>query len=87
MQELASIAPAGDVDDDVERFARRFEGSLDAGVEARRDDQLLREAAFAQHGRQGREPGVEQRRFDIPVERQVQLVVEGPDPVSGRNRL
>ena len=38
VQELASIAPAGDVDDDVERFARRFEGALDAGVEARRDD-------------------------------------------------
>ena len=30
---------------------------------------------------------MEQRRFDVPVERQVQLVVERPDPVSGRNRL
>ena len=87
MEELATVPAGRDVDDDIELFIGGLERALDAGVEARRDDQLLRQPPLAQQRRQRREPGVEQRRLDVPVEREVQLVVERPDPVPGRDRL
>ena len=87
VEELATVAAGGDVNDDVELLAGGLERALDAGVEAGRDDQLLRQRPLAQQRRQLRKPGVERRRLDVPVEREVQLVVERPDAVSRRDRL
>ena len=87
VEELATVPARRDVNDDIELFIGGLEGALDAGVEARRDDELLWQLPLAQQRRQRCKPGVEQRRLDVPVQREVQLVVERPDPISGRDRL
>ena len=83
VQELAAVPPGGEI-----RRRRRALRPPSANARStpvskrRRHDQLLRQPPLAQQRRQAREPAVEERRLEVPGEREVELVVQRTDAVA-----
>ncbi len=87
MPELPAVRPCGDIRDDVDLLTGVLERALEREVVASRHDKRMGRPARSQHGCQRREETVHglglDRRFEAPVE----LVVQGPRAVHGRDVL
>ena len=85
--ELSTVRAGSDVRDHVHLLPRLLEGALDGEVVAARDDELVGRTVLPQERRQAGEEAVHRLRLDRRLEPAVQLVVERPGAVHGRDVL